>query len=344
MEYINSNVKARISFIDMTKGILIIMVMVGHMQNVCKELNVHDDVFVMLDHFEWFWGPFFMPAFFVITGFCGNFDKPFKPYLISNIKGLLIPAFTLGIISRWLSFLYISDITISNFFSLGLKGFITNGGSFWFLSALFVSKVLYFALRKIVSDMKWQFLILIIMHLVGFLLFSNSICKNVWFFQHSFMLTIYLFIGQYFKKIDLINTKKTMLLAGNWGGYLISVLIIMLLGYESPHIAHNVTLNKITILPHLFLSIWGSYLILSLTKKMRNISPLLFLGKNSLIFYCLHIKLLFYFIGIFSILLEQLIWLSILCWGIIILSIIGVCSLFSFLLNRKYFKFILGKF
>lgn len=343
MESNNRIQKQRVPYVDMAKGILILMVMIGHMQNVCKELSVHDEVFATIDHLEWFWGPFFMPAFFVITGFCSNFNKPFKSFLISNVKGILIPAFTLGILARWIGLLNVPDVSLHSLFSLGVKNFIINGGSFWFLAALFLSKLTFYVISKFLSNLKVVGIIVIILHIVGFYMFENSICRNYWYFQHSMMLTIYLYVGQRIKESKILFDSKKLTLS-LWGGYLITVSIILILGYESPHIAHNVTITNITFIPHFMFSIWGAILILVTAKQFKTIKVICYLGKNSLIYYCLHINLLFLIVTLYGGMLGRSLLFSIFCWLTTIVSVVLLCTIASYVLNTKYINYILGKF
>lgn len=343
MESNNRIQKHRVPYVDMAKGILILMVMIGHMQNVCKELSVHDEVFATIDHLEWFWGPFFMPAFFVITGFCSNFNKPFKSFLISNVKGILIPAFTLGILEKWIGLVYVPDVCLHSFFSLGIKNFIINGGSFWFLAALFLSKLTFYVISKFLRNLKVVGIIVIILHILGFYMFENSICRNYWYFQHSMMLTIYLFVGQILKGYNIFFDSKKITMS-LWGGYLVAVGVILLLGCESPHIAHNVTITNITFIPHFMFSIWGAILILVTAKQIKTIKVICYFGKNSLIYYCLHINLLFLIVTLYGGMLGRSLLFSISCWLMIIISVVLLCTIASYVLNRKYINFILGKF
>lgn len=84
--------KNRLDYIDLAKAILILMVMVGHIQNVCEQLSIKDRLCQDIDYLENFWGPFFMPAFFFITGYCSSFGKRRETFIISNLKSLIIPA------------------------------------------------------------------------------------------------------------------------------------------------------------------------------------------------------------------------------------------------------------
>ena len=89
----------RIPYIDVAKGILILLVVYDHLPDVYMYLlNLSNSHIEYLNDTQWIFKLFFMPAFFCITGMCSNFNKNFKPFLISNLKTLIVPNVLLGII------------------------------------------------------------------------------------------------------------------------------------------------------------------------------------------------------------------------------------------------------
>ena len=100
----------RIEYLDVAKGLLIIMVVVGHAMEIINP--THDNYLLKLIY------SFHMPAFFIISGYL--FDsakwnvKGFKSYLVNRINKLLIPCFF---------FEYLYGIVIILFvYSLNWKG------------------------------------------------------------------------------------------------------------------------------------------------------------------------------------------------------------------------------
>ena len=76
--------KQRITYIDVAKGILILFVVYGHIYGHAKYLN-----FASVDWIRQscnFFIPFYMPCFFVITGFCSSFKKPFLKFIWQSFK------------------------------------------------------------------------------------------------------------------------------------------------------------------------------------------------------------------------------------------------------------------
>lgn len=131
-----------------------------------------------------------MPAFFVITGFCTNFNKQFKDFTINNLRTLMIPALSLSMISG-----LIETQNIQCLRSIMDLKFWLNGFSFWFFPALFISKELYWFINKLDRN----YTLSIITHIcigIGLMafasfLFLNNI-PNVWHIQNAMALTCFL--------------------------------------------------------------------------------------------------------------------------------------------------------
>lgn len=85
--------KGRIAYLDVAKGLLIIMVVFGHIcwATTSSGVSVGESWRHIDEIKQWLWSPFFMPCFFIITGFCSNFDKEFGPFLKDNVFSLLWP-------------------------------------------------------------------------------------------------------------------------------------------------------------------------------------------------------------------------------------------------------------
>ncbi len=88
----NVTTHKRITYLDVAKGLLFLMVIYDHLLDVYLTLLEHDNYFIEhLNEGQWIYKLFFMPAFFCITGMCSIFNKKFTPFLISNFKTLIIP-------------------------------------------------------------------------------------------------------------------------------------------------------------------------------------------------------------------------------------------------------------
>lgn len=85
----------RYSFIDVAKGLLISLVIFFHTSPLAEANGVENEIFINLKRLNFLFSPFFMGAFFFITGFCSNFEKKFAHYLLKDIKTLILPSLTL---------------------------------------------------------------------------------------------------------------------------------------------------------------------------------------------------------------------------------------------------------
>lgn len=135
--------KSRVTYLDLAKGVGIILVVLGHMENIPGELRI------------WI-SSFHMPLFFVISGMLIAMKKEENRTLSDNLvkkaKGILIPY-------MWFSFIYI-PIDIMNLYiqNVDKHTFVQNildsvtmaGVSvMWFLPALFIAETLaLFIIKK----------------------------------------------------------------------------------------------------------------------------------------------------------------------------------------------------
>ena len=85
--------KERLHYVDVAKGLLILMVILLHVSyTTIHDYSIKNALFEgNLVFVNVVFTPFFMPAFFVITGMCTNFYKPFILFIWSSIKSIIIP-------------------------------------------------------------------------------------------------------------------------------------------------------------------------------------------------------------------------------------------------------------
>lgn len=129
----------RITYLDTAKGILILLMLIGHIWN---EGFVHDFIYV-----------FHMPAFFIISGMVSSRKeisvRGFTEYLFSRIQTLLIPYLFFEVYAIFV------DI-ICNGAYLNIKGYAYQiltlqlfNGPLWFLMVMFISGLMFFVLQGI---------------------------------------------------------------------------------------------------------------------------------------------------------------------------------------------------
>ena len=131
----------RLNYIDVAKGLLILCVVFGHIYGHSKSIdNITVDYFHRISNL---YISFYMPCFFLITGYCSNFNKKLNTLFTSSFKTIAFP----GIIFSIFFFLLERKYDVASFCHL-IKGISFYGGSYWFLSALFVARILYGLIYK----------------------------------------------------------------------------------------------------------------------------------------------------------------------------------------------------
>lgn len=163
--------KAHIDYIDSAKGLLMILVIFGH---------IFGDTFLC----SWIY-TFHMPAFFIISGILLNYSsmlkKTFKDAASSRIKTLLIPFCFFELLGA------IADIAV-NGYSLNPIGYafnsITqnyNNNVDWFIISLFIAEIVFYIIHKFI---KQKYMIWIVAALILISSFSlighipNTLCRS----------------------------------------------------------------------------------------------------------------------------------------------------------------------
>lgn len=331
--------KERLHYIDLVKGILILMVAYGHVGYQICHNDGYDNVFMgKLGDISNVWVAFYMPAFFVITGMCSHFNKPLKPFLISQFKSLIIPAFTLALIVNALGSLF----TDRDFY-LGIKVFL-KGNSYWFLFSLFVAKLIYYCLDKYIRKMKNIVFVALVLYLL-FVMVHNYLpqAPNYWCWIHALGLTPYLALGQILKKYDVLNKKQIVYISG--GAYLIVLAIFLFFDIKIPRITGGIYVPVAQLIPCLILSITGSITVLNICKQIANVNWLECLGKHSLVIYCIHEGLIAIVSPWFgNNIVQATRGQAFVYYTMIWIYVVTVSWLISLLLNRKPINILLGKF
>ena len=180
--------KERLHWIDVAKGLLILLVVYGHLYAWTRKLNP-EAADILLQSLNFFLS-FYMPAFFVITGYCSNFKKPFLDFFFSSFKTILLPGLTFALFDAVISF----DVNIQRLYRIA-KDFILYGGQYWFLSALFMGRIIYWFLFNHLSTRK-TICVSVLLFFLGFMIAPYYNALELWWFIHAMMLTSYLCLGQ----------------------------------------------------------------------------------------------------------------------------------------------------
>lgn len=280
---------SRLAYIDVSKGILISIVIFHHISFQAYMAGIHNGCIQWNFTFLPFYASWFMPAFFIITGMCSNFNRPFKSFLLNNISTLIWPMFTFYVITSLL--LKVGSITLDKIIQDMSEGLN------WFLISLFFSKIIFFCITKIFTSEINKILFLIILSAVA--IYSNDLnfLGNNWIHhRHSLYLTFFLEIGY------LVRKKKYcvgLLLSYSWIIFFILLIGCFITGIDVPGIAGKWINFSVFLLPlHLLMAITGSFMLLGFSLRFNHIKAFDYMGKNSLVFYLPHAVILGFMVRI----------------------------------------------
>lgn len=273
--------KERLGYIDIAKGIAIILVILGH-----------NSVPVEFKHFMF---SFHMPLFFILAGYFFNQQAVLKdviykgwiqlvrPYLFTGLCILLF--FVLFQISN--NIINNVDYNLNQFKDLLCDVFTGNIGAVWFLLALFIAKIIV-AIVVNSSNKNFVFSVLLIIATFGYVMGEAEVF-NIFCYQQAMIASLYLYIGIMMRKYDVFSKKISVL----------NLIVFSIVVYAS---ASTMFLAFAHYFPNGIFSIISSavisYIIVcncKLIDSLLNIRfvaifvrILRFIGQNTLIILCFH--------------------------------------------------------
>lgn len=88
----------RIHWIDATKGLLILLMVLGHIGNIAGSKGIDNTFLTKSMFFSSLYTCFFMQAFIMLSGYTSNFEKDFISFSKSLFKSIFIPWFSFSTI------------------------------------------------------------------------------------------------------------------------------------------------------------------------------------------------------------------------------------------------------
>lgn len=276
--------KEYFSWIDILKGLGIILVILGHLRVSYDVLN-----YIYLFH---------MPLFFFISGYLMNVKKYDSLYQLikKKSKTLLIPYLTLSVVSIIVySIIGESDIDISQAFQSlieGKRNEIYYNVPLWFLTGLFVVEVVYYILKKNVRNDVILLILIIIINFIAVVYLNVIENPNwIWSIDTAFYYLLYYQLGNLFKiYIKDIRWSLNKILMGAVLLICVSFNIILLISPDQIQFVYSYIHAKKE-----FLFIWliicaisGIVTYIALSMFIKNSNTLEYIGKNSLIIFALH--------------------------------------------------------
>ena len=340
-------INTRMPYMDIAKGILILMVVWSHfalIERVCY--GVDNEYVLAFTNIKIIWISFFMPAFFFITGYCSSFDKKVRPFLMTSFSTIVLPSIIISVIMQCVDYIHMGMSPIWSGKTI-IKSIFLNAGNEWFLPSLFIGKILcYFGIR-LTKSLMMQGVIMLMICIGGVYLYNYTPeLHNFWYFKHSFMITLFIWLGIVFKNITLtIRTQIAFAV-----GYILIFVSLFLVHIHIPYITNKSELSLFELPLLLVLSFTGTMLILGLSRVItrynvcHSVNVLQYIGKNSIVIYLLHFGFYRIYIYLFLNVLknEHLIQSWLIICLILLLNVLS-CCIMAWILNKRYFCWILGK-
>lgn len=269
--FIISNIN-RIEYIDIAKGLGMILVVLGH----CINSKTFPGIWISAFH---------MPLFFILSGLCFSEKKypTFIPFLKKRIKTLLLPCIYFSFIVTTLIFFLLKPTAFHD---------LTKNlpGALWFVLVLFFTEILYYYISRISLKNKLLRLILLILMLFLGLWLSRKEILLPFSLSTIPMACFYYGIGHSYK--TLIN--GIIIRSGFKLKIIFSFILIIVPGIitflSKETIGMNINHFPQPEIIYLIISISGSLGILFLSSLNLEHAKriLLYIGRNTFIILSIH--------------------------------------------------------
>lgn len=287
-----STSRKRIAWIDSAKGIAMILVFYGHLGG-----SGDNPWFPYLEGSIWVIYLFHMPLFFVLSGLTFNPNKPFKTFLWSRIRRLVIPYFFFSLYAVGKILLLLVSPTIFKSFhanSMGsageelLKILLGNTQGLWFFLALFWADLFLYGLNKFVSVNRFKLApilgMIVLMALFGWFAIYFCGLSTVLPFQLLRSVEGIAFVGLGWLLAALL---KSMSMKQSIATLFFSAMLFACTAYWAFADSKNSPMLNVEI-PYILAAIFGSFMVIALSQLLPNWRCLSYIGRNTMIDYGLN--------------------------------------------------------
>ena len=353
--------KQRQAWIDIAKGLMILGMVLNHITNYSLKMGIDISAFPWNFTVGHAYGVFTMQSFFILSGYTTNFEQGVGTFLKKQLKGLLLPYLSLMLVFQTISYLIWKEPFIMDMY--GEKYFFLVEG-YWFLTALFVAKVAVFFLHKLTKNNNLMVLgggiLLLIVGIAISEFYSGTPEPSHWHnwfhYRNGLCMAVFLTIGYYLKKYQIVERYGLKIGIGYCVLYCITYLLLLLgvLGSQylvAPNYTHYLdpnlnNVNGFLLIPsYLFYCTAGSIMVFWIAQKIKSSKLFEYFGRTSLIIYCVHFTFLKLSIDILSDYMSVSgIFTSGVFWGIVAIVTLTASVLMAMLFERKPFTYLIGKF
>jgi len=268
----------RVKYLDIAKGIGIILVILGHMDIGFVKNYIYS---------------FHLPLFFLISGICFNLGENYLSYLKKKSYRCLLPYAVFGMIivlvETKTGYLYKKGFKINLIDLLKQERYST----LWFLATLFLASNIFYLIVKICKQNEIIILIVSIVLSVIFVYLDQNLIRALpWNLDTAFIVLGFMAVGYFIKNFKGILDK----LVGISLKKKIVITVLFFLGNVACFIL-NLMVSEVCL--EMYWNCYGNYalmilsaifgcLMIILISSMIDFAPLERLGKNSMTYFALH--------------------------------------------------------
>lgn len=332
-----TKVKERYHWVDVAKGLLIILLLVHHFSSATRRLGISSDQFRFVTCWQIIYTCFFMQAFFFLSGYCSNFSHPAKLFFTKLLKQLIIPFVCFQLI-----------ICISNTFAehgFSLRAIYdywlgVNGSTLWFLNALIVSKIIVWICLRINKSS-----ILLLSFSFGLLLLAiylkqKDLGSNFFYIRQSLAAVFFVAFGHFIKHRQ--GLFKYVRIGALVFPYLL--LLMILLNIPIPQVTAEMQVGLLSAPIFVLVSLCGTCACIETCKIISEFKPIEYIGRNTLVVYCLHFLVLVPLASVlYKVIAPYGLLMSIIYVVILYITVLVVCVLLIELFNLKPFRWMIGR-
>lgn len=282
----------RLDYIDIAKGIGIILVVVGHLRDNQLCGLAKSIIF-----------SFHMPLFFLIAGFNFNFNKyanSFIAFIKHRFLRLMVPYFAFNIFVIVYLLGSSPDLTVLQkintvLYGIGNKFWTWELTALWFLPSLFCAEILFYFLVKATNKTnEIQVLVLLILSIIGYEtsnLYHNGFMP-IWSIDLSLVAILFMYIGWKFRSLNLPEKISNYAADKNIQIFILLILCFIFVIYFNKWPDMN-SRRFNNIFEFYIGGIVGSLIIVYISALVLRLKPLkelfILLGKNSLYILIFHL-------------------------------------------------------
>ena len=277
--------KKRISWLDMAKGYGILFVILGHL-----DIGLFD---------EWIY-TFHMPLFFFLSGCVFSAKKPFLEFLKKKCKALLVPYFCMGLLVILFQFLFYSHEgeSLSGDLLLKFRDLLVQirCWDLWYLACLFWMNIIFYWIVRIFKRLWATGLVILLMETGGVYYYTYVRQGVFWNIDACFIVGIFFYLGYLFRELFIGKFTEMKLKAPLAVGVSFLALIINLVSavysYKISGLHFDIYDASLGFVPLSFISAVAGIVPVLILSKQTYLYFIDYIGKNSLIYYILHMDVM----------------------------------------------------